>query len=70
MYTADNMMRFLGPDATDADAQRMGEFLEAQGWELTLRDGEYVAYRNDDEMTESEWHDALHECFSNTEEAD
>ena len=63
-YTADNMSRFLGPDATDHDAQRMGEWLEEQGWELTIVDGEFHAYRNGEEMTEQEWQDALHRAFA------
>lgn len=62
-YTADNMSRFLGVDATDADARRMGEFLVTQGWELSLRDGEFVAYRDGEEMTEAEWQAALSEAF-------
>jgi len=63
MYNADNMHRFLGPDGTDNDAQRLAEFLTGNGWTLEMRDGQYVAFMGDEEMTEQEWQDALAECF-------
>ena len=63
-YTADNMLRFLGSEATDEDAQRMGEYLESQGWELSIEDGEYHAFKNGQPMTEQECHDALKDVFS------
>lgn len=34
MYTADNMTRMLGSDATDADASRFASYLISGGWEL------------------------------------
>ena len=65
VYTANNMMRFLGTDATDADAVRMGEYLEQNGWELLLDDdGEFVAYKDGRRMTEPEWHAALKNAFA------
>lgn len=64
MYNAMNMTRFLGHDASDSDAQRMGEYLVAQGWELTLdNEGYFQAFRNDAEITENEWQNALAACF-------
>ena len=62
-YNADNMSRFLGNLATDEDAQLMGEYLESQGWEMSIEDGEYHAFKNGQEMTEQEWHDALRNVF-------
>ena len=56
MYNADNMMIFLGPDVSDREAEDFAMFLESRGWELSLNsDGQYVAYRDGEEMTESEW---------------
>ena len=63
MFTTDNMARFLGSEATDEDAYRMGSYLEEQGWELITIDGEYHAYKDGREMTEIEWHDALKNVF-------
>ena len=62
-YTADNMVRFLGNLGTDEDAARMGEYLENQGWEMNIEDGEYHAYKDGQEMTEQEWHTALRNVF-------
>lgn len=64
-YTADNMSRFIGPDGTDEDAQKIGEYLGTHGWELVEIDGQFVAYRNGEEMTEYEWQEALNGCFAN-----
>ena len=56
MYNADNMMNFLGPDVSDREAEDFAIFLESRGWELSWNsDGQYVAYRAGEEMTESEW---------------
>ena len=67
MYNADNMHSFLGPEATDADAQLFAEYLLSHGWELVENsEGQYVAYHageDGEEMTEIEWQDALLECF-------
>lgn len=55
-YNADNMMNFLGPDVSDREAEDFAMFLESRGWELSLNsDGQYVAYRDGEEMTESKW---------------
>lgn len=55
-YNADNMMNFLGTDVSDREAEDFASFLESRGWELSLNsDGQYVAYRDGEEMTESEW---------------
>ena len=62
-YTADNMLRFLGSEATDEDATSMGSYLEEQGWELSLEDGEFHAYKDGREMSELEWHAALRNVF-------
>ena len=62
-FTVDNMLRFLGSEATEEDAQLMGEYLENQGWELYLEDGEYHAYKGEHAMTEQEWHAALRNVF-------
>ena len=64
MYTADNMSRLLGYDATDADASRFAAYLIVQGWELLEnKDGQIEAWRNGQAMTEQEWQDALADCF-------
>lgn len=56
MYNADNMSLFLGNDVSDREAEQFAIFLENRGWELVLNsDGQYVAYRDGEEMTESEW---------------
>ena len=59
-YTSDNMSRFLGSYANDQQAQAFGEFLETRGWQLIIgNDGQYVAYRYDEEMTEQQWMEEL-----------
>ncbi len=64
MYTADNMTRMLGSDATDADASRFASYLISGGWELLEdSDGQIEAWRNGQAMTEQEWQDALADCF-------
>lgn len=64
MYTADNMTRMLGNEATNEDAERFAAYLIAQGWELLENeDGQIEAWRNDNAMTEQEWQDALADCF-------
>lgn len=64
MYNADNMLRFLGPDATNVEAREFAEHLLDQNWDLLKDDdGQYHAYRNGEEMTEQEWHDALKNFF-------
>lgn len=65
MYTADNMARMLGSDATDADASRFASYLISGGWELLENnDGQIEAWRNGQTMTEQEWQDALADCFA------
>ena len=64
MYTADNMIRFLGPTGTDAEAQQMAEYLEKHGWTLTLLDDEYYASLDNRDMEEREWLEALQNCFA------
>ena len=64
MYTADNMSRLLGNEATNEDAERFAAYLIAQGWELLENeDGQIEAWRNDNTMTEQEWQEALADCF-------
>lgn len=64
MYTAENMTRMLGSDATDADAERFATYLLSHGWELFENgDGQIEAWRNGQAMTEQEWQDALSDCF-------
>ena len=64
MYTADNMSRMLGSDATDADASRFASYLISGGWELLENsDDQIEAWRNGQAMTEQEWQDALADCF-------
>ena len=64
-FTAENMSRMLGEMASDTDAARFAEFLISRGWELELQDGQIVASRNDEYMTESEWQEALEDAFEN-----
>ena len=65
MYTADNMARMLGSDATDADASRFASYLISGGWELLENnDGQIEAWCNGQTMTEQEWQDALADCFA------
>ena len=65
MYTADNMSRLLGQDATDIDAQTFASFLEAEGWELIEdSEGQMVPYLNNVKMSEGEWQNALRACFA------
>ena len=68
MYNADNMHKFLGSEATDAQAQQFAEYLLSHGWELVENsDGQYVAYHEGEDgeaMTEQEWQDALQACFA------
>lgn len=55
-YNADNMSLFLGSDVTDTEADAFAQFLENRGWDLLMDgDGLYRAYRDGEEMTESEW---------------
>lgn len=63
MFTADNMSRFLGQDASDQDATRFGEYLESRGWELLEEEGQMFAYKGGRPMQEWEWHEALADCF-------
>lgn len=65
MYNAENMGRFLGPDATDADAEKFASFLEANGWVLFENsEGQFEAYKGYEKMSEGEWQNALRACFS------
>ena len=69
-YTTDNMGRFLGSDNNNDDAEQMGQHLTDNGWTLEIPEGEnqYRAYIEEDgewrEMSESEWQNALSECFN------
>ena len=64
-YTADNMARLLGNLATDADAERFASYLVSQGWELEEdSEGQVIAFRGGEAMTEQEWQDSLAGCFS------
>ena len=64
MYTADNMSRLLGNEATNEDAERFSAYLISQGWELLENsDGQMEAWRDGQAMTEQEWQDALSDCF-------
>lgn len=64
MYTADNMSRLLGNEATNEDAERFAAYLIAQGWELLENsDSQVEAWRDGQAMTEQEWQDALSDCF-------
>lgn len=64
MYTADNMSRLLGNEATNEDAERFAAYLIVQGWELLENeDGQIEAWRNGQAMTEQEWQDALADGF-------
>ncbi len=65
MYNAENMGRFLGPDATDADAEKFASFLEANGWVLFENsEGQFEAYKGYKKMSEGEWQNALRACFA------
>lgn len=65
MYNADTMHSFLGSEGTDEQAQLFAEYLLSHNWELVEdSEGQYVAYHADGSyMTESEWQEALMECF-------
>lgn len=64
-YTADNMSRLLGNEATNEDAERFAAHLTARGWELVENsDGQVEAYRDDEAMTEQEWQEELAACFN------
>lgn len=59
-FTSDNMELFLGSDYNDHEAQSFGEYLESRGWKLELdSDGQFHAYRDGAEMTETEWQTVL-----------
>lgn len=62
-YTAENMRRMLGNEASNADAERFAAYLLAHGWELCEFDGQVFAIRNGEAMTEQEWQDSLNACF-------
>lgn len=62
-YTAENMYRMLGSEATDSDAKAFATHLLANGWELEEdEEGLIEAYRNGERMSEVEWQEALHSC--------
>lgn len=64
-YTADNMSRLLGNEATNEDVERFAAHLTARGWELVENsDGQVEAYRDDEAMTEQEWQEELAACFN------
>lgn len=68
-YTADNMERMLGNLATNADAERFASYLIARGWELEEdSEGQVVAFKGGEEMTEQEWQDELAGCFRSPDE--
>lgn len=55
--------RFLGPEGTEEDAEKFIDFLEKRGWEICEDRGRVYAQKDSAEMTESEWLEALSECF-------
>lgn len=63
-YTAENMSRMLGNEATNADAERFAAYLLARGWELCEDDGQIHASRNGEAMTEAEWQAAIADCYN------
>ena len=64
-YTADNMTRLLGNLANDDDTERFASYLLSKGWELEEdSEGQVVAFKEGEEMTEQEWQEALADCFS------
>lgn len=67
-YTAENMNRLLGYEASNEDAVRFADYLSATGWELTENnDGQIEAWRDDQGMDEQEWQMALADCFKTHE---
>lgn len=67
-YTAENMNRLLGYEASNEDAVRFAEYLTATGWELIENhDGQMEAWRDDQQMDEQEWQMALEDCFKTHE---
>ena len=64
IYTAENMARMLGDQATNAAAEQFASYLMAHGWELYEIDGQIHAIRNDAEMTELEWQDAIVDYYN------
>ena len=64
MYTAENMSRMLGNEATDTDAERFAAYLLEQGWQLYEDDGQIFASRNGKAMTEQEWQEAIADYYN------
>ena len=63
-FTAENMRDLLGTDAGDCDAELFAGYLIRTGWSLDEgEDGQVRAEKNGEEMTETEWLDALAGCF-------
>lgn len=66
-YTADNMSRLLGNEATNEEAERFAAHLVAFGWELFEdNDGQMWCRRYDDAdevMDEEDRQEAISECF-------
>lgn len=64
-YNAENMSGICGNDCTDEQANNFAEYLINQGWELHLyleehaSHEQYYAHRDGEEMTETEWAEAL-----------
>ena len=69
-YTTDNMSRFLGSDSNNAEAEKLATYLIGNGWTLEIPDGENEYHASIEEngewreMSESEWQEALVECFN------
>ena len=69
-YNTDNMVRFLGSESNDTEASKLATHLINHGWTLEIPEGEkeYHAYVEEcgewREMSESEWQEALAECFN------
>ena len=62
--SASSMEHLLGNMATDEDALKYAEYLDENGWELDIKEGSIVVYKDDRYMTDEEWMDTLHACFS------
>ena len=63
-FTAENMRDMLGAEGGNCDAELFSDYLIRNGWTLAAgEDGQVRATKNGEEMTETEWLDALAGCF-------
>ena len=62
-YTSENMSSFLGCYCTDEDAEKFAKYLLDDGWELVEIDGQFHAFKDEEEMAECQWYRALKFCF-------